>query len=261
MTIYNKCAEFLDQGKNIVLVTVIEARGGSPARAGFKLISTEDEQLYGSVGGGALENRAIEEAKTVFTRKENYSIKFDLKTIGMQCGGYAILFFEYIQAAKDFILFGGGHVGRALVPVIDSLGFNVTIFDIREDIKKQVSNMHGIDIIIGDYQDISPVAKKILSSGYCFIATHGHLFDNTVLSQLLTLKADFKYLGMIGSSSKVKSAIDKMQDEKLTIPDTFFSPAGIQIGADSPAEIAVSVAAELIALTYNVPVNNMRLKR
>ncbi len=264
MNIYEQIGRLVEQGRRAVLVTVAETYSGSPGKEGFKLLVTSDGTVTGTVGGGAVEHQAIEEAKKLLTIRKNRILPITLKDEGMECGGKMTLFFEYIEGKRNFILFGGGHIGRALKPVLESAGFRVTVFDSRPEaedyfIKVKDSGNTGGRIIIGDYNKLSTIKDEIEKADFCFIATHGHNYDFTVLSQLLNLKKTFKYVGMIGSKTKAAVLFKKLEKEGHSIPDYLYSPAGIKIGGDTAGEIAISISAEVVAVANGMDTIHMRI--
>ena len=260
MDIFRTCIEWQEQGKDFVLVTVTETEGSGPGRKGFKLLVSEEDELAGTVGGGALEYHTVETAKEILSgRKQSEYHTFDLAEIGMSCGGQTGLFFEYRPSKKQFVLFGGGHIGRAITPVLESLGYQVTIFDSREDVKEFANPDTGRQVIINSYDDISPVKDRILSAGRCLIFTHGHDGDFDVMTQLLQLSGNFTYIGMIGSKRKVKTLFDRLKKDNIKIPEYVYAPVGLGIGGNTPVEIAVAIAAEIIAVHNNVEIPGMRL--
>ena len=193
MDIFRTCIEWQEQGKDFVLVMVTETEGSGPGRKGFKLLVSEEGELAGTVGGGALEYNTVETAKEILSgRKQSEYHTFNLAEIGMSCGGRTGLFFEYRPSKKQFVLFGGGHIGRAITPILESLGYQVTIFDSRENVKEFANPDTGRQVIINSYDDISPVKDRVLSAGRCLIFTHGHDGDFDVLKQLLQLSGDMK---------------------------------------------------------------------
>lgn len=248
----------INSGGRGVLISVTNASSGSPARTGFKLLLTEEGGLFGTVGGGNLEQRAINEAKEALRKGHSRAVKYDLAEIGMKCGGEVSLFMDYISAKTPFVLFGGGHVAQSLAPILEILDYEVTVFDNRPEIIEKHAKIEGRKAFLGDYKDISPMAEVLKQGKACFIASHGHLFDQMVLKQVLALGIDFFYLGLIGSRNKVKETIKAVEAEGLSIPGSFYSPVGIALGGDTASEIAVAVSAEILAVKYNKPVPHMR---
>lgn len=259
MNIFKRVGEIISRGEKCVVITVAETYSGSPGKEGFKLVVTQDGSTYGTIGGGAVEYEALNKAKELFIKKKNMIQHIKLKDEGMQCGGDMTLFYEYIESGKRFILFGGGHIGRALTAMLESAGFYITVFDSRPDINEYFSDKPGVNIITADYNDISVIKDEIADSDYCFIATHGHNYDFIVLRQLLDFKKNFTYVGLIGSKSKAKTVLRDLEKAGYSIPEYIYSPAGLKIGGSTAGEIAVSIAAEVIAVEYGMNAIHMRI--
>ena len=259
MKVYKKCIELLESGRNVALVTVIKASRGTPGKEGFKMLVADNGELFGTGGGGALEHHTIEEAKKVLQEEKNEILQLDLSTLGMKCGGRTTVTVEYLKGARSFVLFGGGHVGRALAPILKSLGFRLTVFDNREEVRDQLKESLLERVIITDYNDLSGHRQTVEQARYCFIATHGHDYDYAVLKQILTLSDHYDYVGLIGSRNKVRTIVERLRSEGLSAPEYLFASVGINLGGDTAAEIAVSVAAEVIARLHGTPVEHMRI--
>lgn len=258
MDIFRKISETIESGQSAVVVTITATGGGSPGKTGFKLLVTDDGPVAGTVGGGAIENLAIEEAKECLRKGVSKTMSVDLSKIDMECGGRTDLFFEYLAGRKGFILFGGGHVGRALTAVLRLLDFEVHVYDNRPEAVEHLSDTEGVHPVLGDYSDISPMKKALTGADYCFIATHGHEFDQAVLQQVLETGKNFRYVGLIGSARKVKVALKNIEKAGVPIPEFVYSPVGLDLGGDTAAEIAVSIAAEVIAVTCGAKAYHMR---
>jgi len=266
MEALRKCLELLEQGADVVLVTVLAASPGTPGKEGFKLVLAEDGRSFGTVGGGALEHRAEADARSLLAAKKNAVTTYNLAELGMRCGGEATLTFEYLRGARGFVLFGGGHVGRALIPVLESLGYRLTVFDSRPEVRDPVRSITAGSteasrraVLIGDYTDISPVRAALAAAEFCFIATHGHLHDYEVLKQVLASSAHLRYIGLIGSRAKVRTTRQRLRQEGIAAPDCLHAPVGLALGAQTPAEIAVAVAAEVVALEHGADVPHLKL--
>lgn len=254
--ILQKAAELLEKGRDIDIVTVVEAGGNTPAEAGKKMIVPLEGKPAGTIGGGGLEAEAWRFCRR--PDKKPVEIKtYKLENLGMTCGGTVTLLFEHFPGRSFFVLFGGGHVGSALAPILESLGYSVVIADNREAVVKHHGES-GRKSFLCSYEDIS-CADPYLVSGYCFIASHNHEYDTALLRQLLQrTETAFSYAGMIGSKNKVRQAYEELTAEGFTIPDFVYAPVGLDIGGGTPAEIAVSIASEIIACTYGRSVPHMR---
>lgn len=260
MDILKMASELSEAGKPFMLATVLSVSGSSPARPGFRMIVPPEGRIFGTIGGGALEKSIIDEAKKALAGAdlpEPELKKIDLGMLNMECGGSVEIFIEYFGGRRDFILFGGGHVGQALARLLEQLDYSVTIFDNRPGIQA-AAEAPGRGIIIADYSDISPAAELLRTSRGCFIATHGHEWDRKVLTQVIRTAPRLPYIGMIGSKRKVKASLDALKAEGIEIPANLYAPVGLKIGADSASEIALSVAAEITAVKNNMPVPHMR---
>jgi xanthine dehydrogenase accessory factor len=213
----------------------------------------------GTVGGGALEKHAQEHAGDIFASGENDVEELDLAEIGMQCGGNTMLTYELISARDRFILFGGGHVGRALLPILESLGFLVTVYDDRKGIIDGIADGQNRACIHGAYEDLSRITDLIEHADYLFIATQGHTHDYDVLRQLLRTDKNYRYIGLIGSRRKVSALLDMLEKDGLDVPSFLYAPVGLHIGGDTAEEIAVSVASEVVAVKNGVDAPHLRL--
>jgi xanthine dehydrogenase accessory factor len=258
MDILKTCSSLIEQGTNIVLVTVVKAGSGTPGKEGFKMILTDRGELFGTVGGGAIEHRAVADGKEVLRTRENRLEAYNLEKLKMKCGGQVTLLYEYMQGRRGFMLFGGGHIGRALTPSLESLGFRVTVFDSRPEVRDLMGETEERTIITGDYEDIGSAAEILRACEFCFIATHGHLHDFQVLKQVLQAKDEYRYVGLIGSRSKIRTTLEKLKAAGLQAPDYLYAPVGLKIGGDTPAEIAISIAAEVVAVVHGAEATHMR---
>jgi len=258
MDILKQCSSLIAQGIDIVLVTVVKAGSGTPGKAGFKMILTDRGELFGTVGGGAIEHRAVEDGREVLRTRENRLEEYNLEKLEMKCGGQVTLLYEYMQGRRGFMLFGGGHIGRALTPVLESLGFRVTVFDSRPEVLDLLGEREERTILIGDYEDIAVAADNLRACEFCFIATHGHLHDFQVLKQVLRARDEYRYVGLIGSRSKIRTTLEKLEAAGQQAPDYLYAPVGLKIGGDTAAEIAISIAAEVVAVVHGAEVPHMR---
>jgi xanthine dehydrogenase accessory factor len=258
MEALRKCLEALEAGHDVVLVTVLAAGAGTPGKEGFKLLLSDDGSTFGTVGGGALEHRALADARQALAARRNALIPYELSSLGMVCGGQATLAFEFLAGARGFLLFGGGHVGRALAPILESLGFRVTIYDSRPELRPALQAAPGRRVVIGEYTDLAPVREELERAEFCFIATHGHLHDYEVLRQVLASGGNRRYVGMIGSRAKVRAARERLARDGQAAPEYLYAPVGLALGAQSPAEIAVAVAAEVVAVLRGAAAPSLR---
>jgi xanthine dehydrogenase accessory factor len=234
-------ARALQENVEFVIATVVDAQGSTPARAGFRMIVTAIKTA-GTVGGGALENSVISEARSMLPlRKEARLVKMDLSELEMQCGGQVQVFLEPYYRKPSLWIFGAGHIARALTPLAVSIGFCITVVDNREGFAVKDRFPAAAVLMTKEYSD---ALSEMPHDGYAVIVTHGHRHDEEIVLALAHRKPPLPYIGMIGSRKKVLIPREKIlkNGDKW---DNIYSPIGLNIGGDSPDEIALSIAAEL----------------
>jgi xanthine dehydrogenase accessory factor len=232
----------------------VEAIGSTPGRKAFKMIIADDGTFYGTVGGGAIEYKVVEMGRELIKKKTNHFQKFNLKEIGMICGGEISVFFEYMAGGKYLYICGGGHVCQAIEPIAKSLGFNITVIDNRKDVAVRELHPSADEIVCGEF-DETIKNMQIRQPAYAIILTNKHIHDGDSLKALLSKDDSFEYIGMIGSRNKVKTCLENIKDINQEKLDKVYTPIGLNIGGETPAEIAVGIMAEIISLQYgrNVP--------
>ena len=249
--IFKTIVELEKSGTPACLVTVVKAIGSSPRKAGAKMLVLADKKIIGTVGGALLEALAIDTATDVMKdgipRTESYDLNdVDRQQTKMICGGNVELFFEPIANAPWLYMFGAGHCGHAIAEAAYRAGFHFIIIDDRPELTNAERFPHANDIYCDHIPD---VARKIeyRSPAYVVIATHCHEMDAETAIAVLE-KGIPQYFGIIGSKRK-RVEMKKWLEEVIT-PEDFDAhihmPIGIDIGAETPEEIAVSVVAELI---------------
>ena len=240
------------QGEACVLVTIIEELGSTPRNAGSKMVVSA-ERIFDTIGGGHLEYKAMEIAREMLasrsqnTRLERFSLGASL---GQCCGGVNVLLFEPMGLPQAQIaVFGAGHVGRALVPLLASLPCRVRWIDSREqEFPAQIPD--GVRQIVAD-EPLDEV-DQLPKGSYCIVMTHNHQLD-LELSAAILKRGDFAYFGLIGSKTKRVKFEHRLRDSGFdpAVLQRMRCPMGLsEVKGKLPIEIAVSIAAEVIA-TYN----------
>ena len=258
MNIYETIVDFKKQGREGVLVTVVDKEGHGPQIPGAKLLVCNDGEKIGTIGGGALEHIAIEEVSIILKNKKsslkNYKLGDNNNIIqgietGMICGGSITLFYEYIGTNENVIIFGAGHVGKALTYYLKPLDYNIELYDIREDLLDKIDD--GNKHLIKDYKNI-PFDKIAITNSYIVIMTHSHALDYIVLKSLYESDTKPKYIGMIASKKKSAQMIEQLCSElgKNLDCNHLYTPVGLKTGGSTPEEIALSIAAELQVIRY-----------
>jgi len=238
--------EAVDSNRDAVLATVVDARGSVPRGTGARMIIFLDGQTFGTVGGGAIENRIIEEARAMKADAPPCMVSLDLdKDLGMKCGGAVSVFLEALCAAKRLVIFGGGHIGLALYTLAPLLVLQPVIVDERPDFCN-ASRFPGAEL----HPVLPEKAVERLCPGkrdHAVIVTHRHARDLECLR--LLIDHPLAYIGMIGSRAKVESTLNALRSEGISEEKlaTVHAPIGLNLGGRTPGEIAVSIASEIIA--------------
>jgi xanthine dehydrogenase accessory factor len=301
----------LSESKKVMLIVVIDSKGSSPGRIGFKMAISEDKELSGSVGGGVMEYNMAELAKKmiinksgeIFIKRQVHNPDAKKERSGLICAGeqtHAFIpldksalntineiikciengnkglfkitqsgfafnenetsenpinciiesdkrweYSELIGLKETLYIFGAGHVSLPLSHLFRMLDFKVEVFDDRDDLSTFKSNIYSHKKQIIDYEN----SDEFVSDGrnsYAVIMTVGHKSDELVLKKLL--RKNLKYLGMIGSKNKVANIFTSLKDKGFSEDELLKvdAPIGLSINSQTPAEIAVSIAAKII---------------
>lgn len=241
-----RSTELAETATPFVLVTLVEATGSTPQDAGAKMIVTADGLAIGTVGGGRVEAKAIGEAQAMLGEQRpcqlvDWSLKAD---VGMTCGGRVKLFFESpgVSSWKIFV-FGAGHVAQALTRLLVALPCQVTCIDPRREWLARLPT--GLTQV--EAADPASEVVSLPDDAYVLCMTRGHRSDLPVLQEIYQRDRRFPYVGVIGS--KAKSAVLRKELTEAGITSgqiDFHCPVGLPIGTNHPAEIAVSIAAQLL---------------
>ncbi|MHA1214237.1 MAG: XdhC family protein [Candidatus Hodarchaeales archaeon] len=252
-------SESIEKGEPCVLVTVVNVKGSAPQKPGAKmLVSHEGKRLWGTIGGGSIEKQAIKQAKHQLEKHEVLLKEYELlegsspKATGMLCGGNMTLFYDIIGIGHKAFIFGAGHISQKLTPLLSSLGFSVTIIDNREFfVEDSFKDIPYANTVTGKLPDVIK-DLGIPPKSFVVVMTYSHDLDEKILGFILKEFNEevkrWKYLGMIGSKRKVKEVFSRLEKEGINkeLLDLIHAPIGIPIGSQTPEEIAISIAAEII---------------
>lgn len=260
---YTQLLALMESGEKGVVVTITQVTGSSPRHAGSKMIVRPDGQIYGTIGGGKLEAEAIKEARHILNNgmyngmieKKSYNLT---KKEGMLCGGQAEVIFEPFGENEILFIFGAGHIAHALAPLAKQAGFQVTVIDNRPEFAVRDRFQDADKILAGEYPDIIP-SLEFSSKSYIVIVTHGHAFDEEILGECV--QKPHAYIGMIGSRNKTKTVLKNLEQKGITpeLLQTVQSPVGLDIGAETPFEIAISILSQIIAVRRGVNVDKLSM--
>ncbi|PRQ05470.1 XdhC family protein [Enhygromyxa salina] len=245
------------------LATVIRRSGSAPQVVGARMLLYADGSTLGTVGGGAIEHQVLETCRQVLRTGKPRTVEAHLvRDLGMCCGGAMELFVEYLQAEARLIIVGGGHVAQALAPLARGIGLRVIVADDREELLDDPA-FEQVERLAFDADEIHEAIPDLNERDYLVIVTRDHARDERALAKLIELP--HAYLGMIGSRRKVHTVLARVlrrYDERgLARPDLsrVHAPVGLALGGRTPPEIAVSIAAELIALRHGGDGSSMNM--
>lgn len=233
----------MEGGRPAALCTVVGVDGSAPRSTTARMVVYGDEATVGTVGGGSFEHRVIAEALQALNDGRPRRFRAHLtRDLGMCCGGAMDVLIEPLEGVPRLHCFGGGHVARPTVALARELGFEVSVYDERDEWLTP-ERFPGCRLVPGNPRRQLPTTGPL---DYLLIVTHEHALDQDLLEALLP--GHYAWLGMIGSRTKVAKFFLRLRaggvDEALF--RRVSAPVGLDIGAETPEEIAVSIAAELV---------------
>lgn len=254
MDLFEEIVRMRRAGQRGALATIVHTNGSIPSFESSRMLVREDGSSAGTIGGGCVEADVWAAAKEVMQKEAPRKLVFHLNKEatydnGLICGGTLEVFVEPILPQPVVYLFGGGHVSMAVAKAAQAAGFGVAVVDDRE----AFANAGRFPMAQEIYTSFEDAFEKIRpnASSYLVIVTRGHKEDMRVLAWAVRTEA--RYVGMIGSRRKVFSVYKALQHEGYRIEEfeRVFAPMGLEIGALSPEEIAISIVAELVAVRRN----------
>ena len=253
--IYALLAEMALRGEAGAVATVIRTDRSAPRHEGSKLVLRADGSIVGSVGGGALEARVIEAARGAIADGRCRRLHFDLRGGLSVCGGEVEVFVEPLAAVASCWLFGAGHVGRALARLGRELPFAFTVVDDRPEFLADLAPARAVTAAPAEIAaHLQPTSRTLV-----VCATRGHELDAAYLAALFALEREagieVAWVGVIGSRTKAEHLRARFAAEPLTAQrwERVVTPVGLAIGAETPAELALSILAELLAVARGAP--------
>jgi xanthine dehydrogenase accessory factor len=252
MDIFEEIIRLRRLGQKCALATIVQVRGSIPSYESAKLLVREDGSILGTVGGGCVEGEVWAAAREVIDTEKPKHLTFNLGQDaaydnGLICGGQLNVFIEPVVPQPRAIIFGAGHISKGLSKVITLSGFLTTVVDDREQFANRERFPEADEVFADEYEAIFP-RLIVHENTYIVIVTRGHRDDMRVLKWAVDTPA--RYVAMIGSKRKVISVIRELEHEGIPREkfERVHAPMGLDIGAITPEEIAVSVAAEMIAV-------------
>lgn len=251
MTIYQALAQIVDQNESAALCTVIRSEGATPRHAGSKMLVYPDGNIDGTVGGGEMESRVIAQALEAMREGKprilSYSLADPERGDPGVCGGQLEIFVEPVKPKPTLVVVGAGHVGQAVAHLAHWLGYRVVVSDDRPEFCNPEAVPEADEFYPMPLENL-PDELKITPWTYVVLTTRG--VDVDVKGVPALLRTEAAYIGVIGSKRRWRTARDKMIAAGVPVEriDQVRSPIGLELNAETPEEIAVSIMAEIIML-------------
>lgn len=250
MDLYEEILRIQSEGRKGALAIIIDAKGSTPRKTGAKMVVYEDGRISGTIGGGKIEAMVCQEALQIIRQGEPHTIHFDLKgddpveNISI-CGGSLDVYIEPIVPVPTVFIFGGGHISLFVARLSKMVGFEVAVIDDRTEFANR-ERFPDAALVIADEFAAAVKKLKVNRTSYLVIVTRGHLQDEEVLEWAAQTEA--KYVGMIGSGKKIQTLYSNLKKKGISQErlKRVHAPIGLDIGAETPEEIAVSIVAEMI---------------
>jgi len=255
-TIVRALADALDQGLAVVMATVVRTRHSVPRHAGAKMLVYADGRQLGTIGGGEMESRVRDAAADALASGRPTSLEFDLVDPAHGdpgvCGGSATIYLEPFMPQPQLLVIGCGHVGAAVVELAHWLGFRVTAMDDRADVA-DARLLPGADVVLAGPLGESLQQVVIDHATHVVLVTRNVTVDAEVLP--IVFESPARSIGVMGSerrwsTTRANLAAAGIADEQL---DRVISPIGLDISAETPVEIALSIMTEIVGLRHTAP--------
>lgn len=249
MNVIAELHQRIEHREKCALVMLTECSGSVPGVPGELMLVYPDGTSIGTIGGGSIEFQVIQDALEGMETGENHPFRYQLNEtgdLGMICGGEVSGFIKYFRPGETLYIFGGGHCGQALAKVAKNLDFEVVVVDPRGEILAHPAYM-GLKTIQSSFLDLDGLD---FTDAYLVIMTPSHSHDYDVLKTVIS--SDFKYLGLMGSGSKVRNVQRRLREEGISEDriQAVHMPIGLNVASGTPEEIAISIAAEMLAIRY-----------
>ncbi len=244
-----------DERRPVVAATVVRSSGSVPRRTGAKMLVSAGGSIRGSVGGGLFEALVVKDALEALATGKSVTKTYSFnptgsgpKAFGAICGGKAEIFLEVIVPTDRLLIVGGGHCGRALAKLAAAMDFSIVIVDDRAEFARpELFPFDAVERVLhlpADYDGLPEPDERT----YVALVSKGFVTDEAALRRVLNSPAP--YIGMIGSCRKRDIVYDRLRADGISelLLARVHAPIGLEIGAETPEEIAVSILAEIIAI-------------
>lgn len=250
-------SQALARGETVALATVVQVRGSAPRHAGARMLVWPDGRISGTVGGATLEEKVIEHAREALamnrSRLEKYLLSTDNnpESLGL-CGGEVMVSIEVLEPPATLLIFGAGHIALALAQMVPVAGMRMVVIDDRAEFLAPERFPAGSKLVHATYDRgtgrLEPVPLELSPSTFVLVATWG--WDEPALAQTLLASPAPAYIGLISSKTKWRVIRERLLGQGIpeANADRVRAPAGLDLGAETPGEIAVAILAEMLAV-------------
>lgn len=247
---FTELPRFLERHGRVAMATVVAAKGSTPRDATARMLVLPDGSTHGTIGGGRFESLVIADARKLleshglpFTRRYDF-VPEGPNAFGAVCGGTATVLLEVVERAPRLLVVGAGHCGRALARMAAFAGWEIAVADERPEQLDPAAFPEGATLVLvkEDYSDLPLPAPRDSVA----LVSRGHVTDGRAFRRLRGVPV--AYLGMMGSHAKIRTLFDELRAEGWAEDELARarSPIGLDIGAESPEEIAIAIVAELV---------------
>ena len=251
LQLLNTLENYVRKGETVGLAMITRADGSSPGKAGSMMVVTSTGRTYGTVGGGAIEKTVTQQGvKCIEMGKGgsfHYGLNRDPGSLDMECGGDVDVYIRVFEKKPQLWIIGGGHISKSLYQFSEILNFEVEIFEDREEYASKDRFPKAKNINLGKLEETLS-GKSVEGDTYAVVVTRGHRYDQIAVEYLL--EKELRYIGMIGSKNKVKTAFQALREKGFSKAqlDRIYAPVGIDLKGPSPEEIALSIMTEIVVI-------------
>ncbi len=258
MSVHGRAAELTEAGESVALATITGVDGSTPRALGATMLVRSDGRTEGTIGGGTVEEltrtAAVEAIEERASRSEHWVLRPDGNT-GMVCGGEMTVFINVLTSQDRLIIAGAGHIAEPLSRMAPELGYDVFVVDDREGYATE-DRFPGAEVYVGDY-DAGIETFGVTENTAVAVASRSGTFDRIAARAALELGAF--YVGVVASEQKAEKVRDGLREDGIEEAafDRLHSPVGLAVGGDGPADVALSILAELNRVRDGLPAGSV----
>ncbi len=255
--IFSTILEELQAKRPVALAVIVSKLGSGPREPGTKMLVLSNGETIGTIGGGNFERLVIKEALKALKEGKPRKVKYvfrrdhipeDAVATNLECGGEVEVFIDVIKPKPRIIVVGAGHIGKPLADLANFLGYRVVIIDDKSELASKDRFPYAEKIVV---DEVSKAVEKVGITNEDYVAiVYGCVEeDYSILRKVIEYKP--KYIGLLGSKRKITLFLKKLREEGVNVDElkgVLYAPIGIDIGAVSPEEIAISIMAEIVGL-------------